>query len=92
MAQTLATTFLKSDRPLSITDKRVSVMLIFLIKTSRNQLTVIIILAVKLKINKQDRMIFGDFSINFETIALKICKRPFSIKILTVVKNSPNHI
>ena len=37
----------------------------------------------------QDRMIFGDFYVNFEPISLK---RPFSIKILIGVKNSQNDI
>ena len=45
------------------------------------------ILAVKLKMINQDRMIFGDFSVNFKPIFLK-----FSIKILTRVKISQNNI
>ena len=40
----------------------------------------------------QDRMIFYDFSVNFEPIFLKILQRPFSIQILTVVKISQNYI
>ena len=41
------------------------------------------ILAVKLKMINQDRMIFGDFSVNFR----EILQRLFSIKILTGEKN-----
>ena len=35
----------------------------------------------------QDRMIFGDFSVNFE-----ILQKPFTIEILIGVKNSQNYI
>ena len=38
------------------------------------------ILAVKLKMIKQDRMIFGDFSVNFEPISLKFRRDPFLLK------------
>ena len=47
------------------------------------------ILAVKLKMINQNRMIFGDFSVSD---FLEILQRPFSIKILTVVKISQNYI
>ena len=40
----------------------------------------------------QDRMIFGDFSVNSEPIFLEISQRPFSIQILTAVKISQNYI
>ena len=46
------------------------------------------IVAVKLKMINQDRMIFGDFSVNFEPISPEILQRPFSNKILPGVKNS----
>ena len=51
----------------------------------------LIIVAVKLKMIKQDRMIFGDFSVNFLTDFLEILQRQFSIKILTAVTNSQNY-
>ena len=38
------------------------------------------LLAVKLKLINQDRMIFGDFSVNFEPISLKFCKSHFLFK------------
>ena len=38
------------------------------------------ILVVKLKMINQDRMIFGDFSVNFEPISLKFCKGHFLLK------------
>ena len=45
----------------------------------QQDLNSVIILAVKLKMSNQDRMIFGDFSVNFEPISLEILHRPFSI-------------
>ena len=48
-----------------------------------------IILAVTLN---QDRIIFADFSVNSETDFLEFLKSPFSIQILTAVKNSQNYI
>ena len=38
------------------------------------------ILAVKLKMINQDRMIFGDFSVNFDPISLKFCRGYFLLK------------
>ena len=40
----------------------------------------------------QDRMIFGDFSVNSKPIFFEILQRPFSIQILTAVKNLQNYI
>ena len=39
-----------------------------------------IILAIKLKIINQDRMIFGDFSVSFEPISGKFCRGHFLLK------------
>ena len=41
------------------------------------------ILAIKLKMINQDRMIFADCSVNFKPISLKFCKGYFAIQILT---------
>ena len=41
---------------------------------------IVAILAVKLKMINQDRMIFGDFSVNFEPIPLKFCRGHFLLK------------
>ena len=38
------------------------------------------ILAVKLKVINQDRMIFGDFTVHFAPISLKFCKGHFPLK------------
>ena len=40
----------------------------------------------------QDRMIFGDFFVNFVTDFLEILHRLFSIKILTAVKKLQNYV
>ena len=37
-------------------------------------------IAVKLKMINQDRMIFDDFSVNFEPISLKFCRGHFLLK------------
>ena len=51
-------------------------------KLFNNSLTsrVSIILAVKLKMINQDRMIFGDFSVNFKPISLKFFRGYFLLK------------
>ena len=40
----------------------------------------------------QDRMIFAKFPRHFLTDFLELFERPFSIQILTAVKNSQNYI